>query len=218
MYKDREWEQARSLRAEGYSIAAIAEFTSVAKSTVSVWVRDIPLSEDQLASLESNRSRGREKAREARISNRRKLMEEYQREAEQEYATLSKIPLFMFGLALYIGEGKKYGDNEIVLTNWDHRVLRKALEFYRLLGIQPERIHCRVTLHPGRDVRRAQHFWSEALRLPLDQFSKPYQGISPTSRGKRGEKWPYGGCTLSAYSIKLKQKLNRWMDLALEDC
>ena len=50
-----------------------------------------------------------EKAREARISNRRKLIEEYQREAEQEYTALSKVPSFMFGLALYIGEGKKYG-------------------------------------------------------------------------------------------------------------
>jgi hypothetical protein len=40
--KDREREEARRLRAEGLSLGAIAKQLGVAKSSVSVWVRDIP--------------------------------------------------------------------------------------------------------------------------------------------------------------------------------
>jgi hypothetical protein len=49
--KTAEREIARHLRAEGCSVNEIARRVCVSKSSVSLWVRDIPLSDDQRQAL-----------------------------------------------------------------------------------------------------------------------------------------------------------------------
>jgi transposase len=82
--KDKEYEQARDLRTRGYSLREISEIVPASKGTISVWVRDIPLSEDQLQRLNDNRVIGRERARATAIQNRQKRIDEYHKLAEAE--------------------------------------------------------------------------------------------------------------------------------------
>ena len=60
--KAKERKLARKLRNFGYSVGAIAKRIKCAKGSVSKWVRDIPLTPDQIKRLESNQERGRAKA------------------------------------------------------------------------------------------------------------------------------------------------------------
>src|SRR5215216_1747185 len=103
-HKDKEYEQARILRAQGYSIREICRLVPAAKGTISVWVRDIALTPEQLQRLDDNRLIGRERARATVIQKREKRVTGYEREAEEEYRLLRHDPEFMLGLGLYIGE------------------------------------------------------------------------------------------------------------------
>src|SRR5438045_1742902 len=122
-HKDQEYEQARTLRQQGYSVREICKLVNAAKSSISLWVRDISLSPDQLQRLNDHRVIGRERARATRISRRDSLVARYYQEAEEEYKILSQDPAFMFGLALYIGEGYKGPTTELGLINWNYQVI-----------------------------------------------------------------------------------------------
>ena len=219
-HKDKEFEEARELRRQGASIRDISSRLSVAKSTVSVWVRDIELTEAQIAQLNDNARkagvRGRERFASSMRLRRRIQLEQYKREAEAEYESLQYDPQFMLGLALYIGEGSKGDRSTLIVTNWNCRVIVRAIAFFERLGMSRERMRCKVMLHPSQDKEAAELFWSKATGIPLSQFANTYQAISPGSRGKRGQKWPHGGCQLSVSSFMLRCKINRWMELALE--
>lgn len=52
--KKLEQERAIKLRTQGYSIKKISEKLNVSKSSVSLWVRNVVLSEAQLSTLASN--------------------------------------------------------------------------------------------------------------------------------------------------------------------
>ena len=214
-HKDNEYERARALREQGYSIREICDLVDAAKGTVSIWVRDIPLSQEQLWRLNDNRVVGRERARATVLAKRNERIAKYHQEAEQEYRVLRQDPAFMFGLALYIGEGYKGSNPEVGFINWNPQVVLKGLEFFAKIGIPKSGIRCRIALHPKQDRKEAEAFWSRTLGIPLTQFNQTYQAISPGSRGKRGQKWPHGGCTIRAYSAVLRHKLNKWIELSL---
>jgi transposase-like protein len=219
-HKDKEYEQARSLRLMGASVRDIARQLSVAKSTVSIWVRDIKLTDEQIARLNAESrtlgTRGREKFTQTMQLKRQALVATLRRQAEEQYETLRSDPEFMFGLALYIGEGSKGGLSTLIITNWNPCVITQAIHFFEQLGMPRERMRCKIVLHPNQDVAAAETFWSHTTGLPLTQFARTYHSISPGSRGKRGQKWPHGGCRLSVSSVELRHKLNRWMELALQ--
>jgi len=219
-HKDREYEKARILRKEGCSVRDISQQLGVSRSTVSVWVRDIQLSDEQVAFLTANArlagTRGRERFTRTMQLKRQTMITRFREEAEQEYKTLSRNPWFMFGLALYIGEGSKGERSALIVTNWNSRVIVKAIEFFGRLGVPHERMRCKIMLHPVQDAGAAENYWSGVTGLPLSQFANTYQAISPGSRGKRGQKWPHGGCQLSISSVELRYKMNLWMELALQ--
>ncbi len=214
-HKDAEYERARALHEQGYSIREICKLVDAAKGSISIWVRDISLSQEQLQRPGNNRVIAREKARATVLANRNKRIAQYYKEAEEEFRVLRQDPEFMFGLALYIGEGYKGPNTEVGFINWNPQVVLKALEFFARIGVAKSHIRCRITLHPTQNKEEAEAFWSKTLDIPLTQFNQTYQAISPGSRGKRGQKWPHGGCTIRAYSVSLKHKLNRWMELSL---
>jgi transposase len=58
----KERKLARRLRQQGLSLRAIADKIQCAKSTVSLWIRDIPLTDGQILKLKSSQDRGRAKA------------------------------------------------------------------------------------------------------------------------------------------------------------
>lgn len=219
-HKDKEYEQARELRKQGASVREIARLLSVSKSTVSLWVRDIELTEEQITTLNANARAagvpGRERFVRTIQAKRAALIAQYHKAADAEYETLRHGPTFMFGLALYIGEGSKGELSKLIITNWDYRVIAKGIEFFAMLGIARSRMRCKIMLHPMQSVSEAEAFWTEVTGIPLAQFSRTSQAISPSSRGKRGQKWPHGGCQLSVSSVELRHKINRWMERALE--
>jgi transcriptional regulator with XRE-family HTH domain len=112
--KTAERELARRLRREeGASIKEIARRTGAAQSSISRWVRDIELTEDQREALRIAAYNGHVKGR----TMNSKLRREARAIAQEEGRMLASNgdPLFVAGCMLYWAEGEKQASLRHVL-------------------------------------------------------------------------------------------------------
>lgn len=214
--KTQERQRARSLRAKGHSVKDIAKKLCVSRGSVSVWVRDVLLTAAQRKKLEERSRGGLSKASKASAKTLKRQAQERREQARQEadkaWPALRTDPDFMFGLALYVGEGSK--DPHIIdITNADPRVLRAGVGFFELLGLSRDQIRVTVILHLDGRPRAALNYWVQNLSLPRAQFY-PITA-SKKSGGKQKGRLPHGTAKIRINDTYMKTKLTRYMDLAL---
>jgi transposase-like protein len=111
-------ERARALRRRGHSLNAIAREVGVAKSTVSLWVCDIPLTREQRGRLYELSDRQR-----AGNLARSRLALEARIEAQELGRMIARVdePLHQAGSMLYWAEGAK-SRNSLAFVNSDEWV------------------------------------------------------------------------------------------------
>jgi hypothetical protein len=212
--KVRERDQVRQLRRRGLSYTQIREIVPVSRSSISVWTRDIDLTPEQLGDLTSH-SRGREKYAETRRRQREAREAAVSAQAQAEYADLCSNPDFMYGLALYVGEGTKATRGRVLLSNCDPRVLKRFISFLALLGVATTDLRARVYLHPHLSQGEALGFWSSVTGIAPSRFGKTATSLSRASKGLRPDSQPYGTSTVYYESMRVWLKLRTWMDLSL---
>jgi len=79
------------------------------------------------------------------------------------------------GLFLYWGEGQKASASTVGLNNTDPDMVLFFLYWLtHALSIDRTRIRVFVHLYKDMDIENSLNFWSEKLRLPRIQFTKPY--------------------------------------------
>ena len=130
MKKDKRDEARRLRQEQGLAITDICKQLGVAKSSVSMWVRDIVLTEEQQAALHKQhyaywaQTRGAHtnaiKGRERRVI--------YQEEGRQK--AREGDPLHLAGCMLYWGEGAK-NRNALKISNSDSGMLVFYMRFLR---------------------------------------------------------------------------------------
>ena len=211
--KDAEQALARQLRSQGLSLDEIAARVGASKSSVSKWVRDISLTAEQADALVS-----KQRANAANIVGwsrcaRASRWEAFHRQAEQQYEELCKDPNFMFGLALYIGEGAKSDSNTANITNCDPRVIRKAIQFFERIGAAHDKIKCQVFIHGDCEEAVVRKFWTEQTGLTVSAHL--IRSVSRSSKGKKPRVQPHGTCRVFVCSTYLRQKIEQWMQMSL---
>jgi transposase len=190
-----EQQQARALRAEGFTLAEIATRLGVSKGSVSHWVRDVPL---PAGSRRPRRTGARR--REPNALQRRKAaeIEECQRDGRATVDTLSDREFLMAGIALYAGEGGKTERNGVRFTNSDPRQIAFFCRWLRyFFDIDERRLRVVLYLHDGLDLRAATAHWSAVTLVPPAQFTKPYRAVA--DGGIRNAKHVHG-CATVGYS------------------
>jgi transcriptional regulator with XRE-family HTH domain len=179
--KLREQDLARALRAQNLTLQDIADQLGVSKSSVSLWVRDVPFTP-------SKRRYGAQR-RPNRLHDR-KLAEinELNQAGIERIGTLSDEVFLAAGVALYAGEGGKT-DGEVRFANTDPAMMRFFCAWLRhFFEIDEARLRVRVYLHEGLDLDAAQLFWSAATGVPLTQFGRAYRAkADPTIRQNKHE-------------------------------
>ena len=189
---------ARELRADGWILADIADKLGVARSSVSLWVRDVP--------FEAGPAR-RGRRREPNALQRRKAAEiaALQAEGVVQLGTLNEQAFLAAGTALYAGEGTKR-EGMVAFANSDPAMVAFFCAWLRhFFDIDEARLRMRVYLHAGLDVDVAQAYWSRLTGIPLDQFGSPYRPQPDPSI--RTAKHQYGcgyvryGCTRTHRAI-----------------
>lgn len=171
--KVRERAAARKLRARGWTLREIADELGVAKSSVSVWVRDVEFTPRRRPSGRRSRNPGANKLR------RRKLAEiaRLKREGVERIGRLSEREFLVAGAALYAGEGSKR-DGQIGFANSDPRMLLFFLAWLRrFFEVDESRLRMHLYLHQGLDLEGTNAYWSELTEIPVTQFLKPYRAV-----------------------------------------
>ena len=100
-------ERAVLLRKEGKSYSEIKSLLKVSKSTLSLWLRDYPLSQEKIRELRDWNQKRIENYRETRRRQRESILNDIYKHEKDVILPLSKRELFLTGLFLYWGEGGK---------------------------------------------------------------------------------------------------------------
>jgi hypothetical protein len=162
--KLREQEEARRLRAEGKTLLEIAMSLNVAKSSASLWVRDVPFTP-------SPRRTGAHRRRHPFHDAKVRRIAELNTIGRHMIGVLSDDAFLAAGVALYAGEGSKR-DKLVSFANSDpamiHFFCRWLREFFE---IDEARLRGRVYLHEGLDLDAAEDFWSALTEIPRSQFT-----------------------------------------------
>lgn len=209
---------ARTLRLTGLSVNAIAKQIGVSQGSVSYWVQDVPLTENQRLVLTSHAEEARKSGvAKAAVWHRRdkeSRWAHYHQEADLEWPARSKDPAFMFGLALYAGEGGKTIPNTTSFSNANPDMICKELGFFRQIGIPQSCIRAMLHIQDKGLQDGAENFWIQRTGLPPDQFYRTVVAISRASL-QRGRILPHGTLRISANNTRIRQKIERWLSLAL---
>ena len=118
--------KARELRAEGRTVAAIAAELGVAKSSVSLWVRDVPYVPQPRQPSPHRRVHPQHMARLAEI-------EECDELGAARIGALSDQAFLAAGAALYAGEGAKHEHGCVYVSYHCSRTHRQIMGLVRAL-------------------------------------------------------------------------------------
>lgn len=172
LYQKRQ--RAISLRKQGASYSQIKEEVKVSKSTLSLWLRDMPLSEKRLRALRDFSAVRIEKYRETRRKTREIRWASVRKNAEKEISVLSKRELFLAGLFLYWGEGTKTAPGLVSVSNTDPVMLKFFISWMELLGVPRSKLRVKIHFYRDMNIHKESLFWSRTLGIPLANFRKPY--------------------------------------------
>ncbi|WP_432145114.1 hypothetical protein [Streptomyces sp. bgisy084] len=207
--------RARELRKQGLTYDAIQVELGCSKSSISLWVRDLPKPEPRRTPAEQARI-AREKRWEHELAVRDRERRETKSAATQEVGDLSDRELLFAGAALYWAEGAKdkpYKRREHVqFVNSDPGVIEVFLAWLRLLGVEPDRIAYRVMIHMTADVEAAERYWAELVGVDVASLQKTtIKKHNPkTTRKNVGE--GYRGCLVIRVlqSAELYRRIEGW--------
>ncbi len=174
MAKRKEKELALKLREQGKTYSEIKERISVSKGTLSLWLRDKPLSSERMREVRDNSQKRIENYRNTCRKRREKILSHAYGVAEQDIGDLSKRDIFIAGLFLYWGEGSKQDHAEIGLSNTDPAVLKFFLKWLDVLSVPKDKLRIRLQLYSDMDIEKEKQYWSYELEIPKSQFRKPY--------------------------------------------
>ncbi len=223
--KTRERLEARRIRVEEQmSLKDIAECLGVSKGSVSLWVRDLPLSKE---TIEERQLAGCFKGGKSRADDARAIRIQHQ-QTGRNMAQHQSDPLFMAGCMMHWAEGAK-DKNRAKICNTDPHFLRLWLRFImRFFDVQTEdfRLTINCYLNNGKTKRQIELYWLKQLNLPKSCLKATVIVTKhPMSTGAKKNRHPYGVASVSVHSTKIVQHIwgaikfmgdiyddNRWLD------
>ncbi|GGZ99222.1 hypothetical protein ACFOOM_31385 [Streptomyces echinoruber] len=172
--KDDLRQRARELRLQGCTYDQIEAELGCSRSSVSLWVRDLPKPEPRYTPEEQRAlmHAGLARARAAQAEERERIKQK----AEAEIANLTDRELLLTGTALYWAEGQKskpYQRREgVVFVNSDPGVILVFLAWLKLLGVDRERLRFRVMIHESADVAAAERYWADLVGVDVSALQR----------------------------------------------
>lgn len=209
--KVKEKNKARKLRKEkGWSINQISEELNVAKSSVSLWVRNIQLSPEQESVLLAKNPRYNNQIRggQTRSQDAKNKRQEYQEIGKQE--ARKKDLLHAKGCMLFWAEGNKT-KNSIIFSNSDPDMMILFVKFLcesiQVL-LKEMRLSINCYLGNGLSVRQVENYWLNILDLPRSCLTKTMiNRASKYSKKLKKNKLIYGVCRVSVHNTEKAQML-----------
>lgn len=199
--------KAAKLRGKGMSIKEIADNLGMAKSTVSLLVRNLPLSEKANKILLEKRKAGRAKASQVLIKNRIKRQNAAHEKALEilHRFELNKEFYFIISSLAYECEGGKSNFGVLEFTNSDPLLIRMFLSSLRQsFSLDESKFRVMMHLHSYHIEAKEKHFWAEVTGIPESKFLKTFQKKESGINKKEG----YRGCVqIKYFDVSIKRTL-----------
>ncbi|MFF1694560.1 hypothetical protein ACFVXC_13145 [Streptomyces sp. NPDC058257] len=201
--KDDLRERARELRLQGLTYDQIQVELGCSKSSISLWVRDLPKPEPRYTPEEQQAlmREGLTKLRSEQDGKRKATKQA----ASKEIGELSDRELFVLGVGLYWAEGQKskpYARREsVIFVNSDPDMIRVYLAWLDLLGIAAERLDYRVMIHESADVAAAEQYWADIVEVDASTFQRTTLKKHNPNTVRKNTGDDYRGCLV----IKVRQ-------------
>ncbi|MFJ3768297.1 hypothetical protein ACIPQJ_18165 [Streptomyces sp. NPDC090082] len=189
-------ERARDLRLRGWTYDEIRAELGCSKSSVSLWVRDLPKPERKRTREEASEiaRRGWDPVLLRREEERRAV----KLTAAEEVGTVSERELFLLGVALYWAEGTKDKPHarreRVVFVNSDPGMVRVFTAWLDLLGVGAERRRYAVMIHETADATAAEQFWGDLVGVDPSAFCKTTVKRHDPRTNRKNRSAGYHGC------------------------
>ena len=203
-------EQAASLRRKGHSLIQIGRELNIAKSTISLWVRNIILPKEAQINLNQRSIKGRTKALEILSAKRNFVKLQYYQEAEKIIKNVvhSKDKNFwrLITSVIFWCEGSKRRLSSLYFTNSDPQLISLFIHGLRnSFPIEEKRFRAMLHIHEYHNEKKQMQFWSKVTGIPLSQFHKSY--LKPHTGIRAREN--YQGClSLRYYDARIARQLD----------
>lgn len=195
--------QAIQLRKRGYSLKEISKHFNVAKSTASLWSRNIILTENAEKRLLGVIKRGQFISANNKRARTKAIEQKYFDEALEEIKSKPDYDKIICAM-LYWCEGAK-NSNGVAFTNSDPNLVTTFLRLLRKsFLLNEQRFRPCIHIHSYHSAQKQLDFWSKITDINKQQFIKPYR---KPNGGKRIHE-NYQGCISVAYhSTDLARRL-----------
>ncbi|WP_149828680.1 hypothetical protein [Streptomyces tailanensis] len=201
--KDDLRHRARELRLQGWTYDQIQVELGCSKSSISLWVRDLPKPERKRSPEEASAIARR--GWEATLQRREEERQHAKSAAQQAVGDLTEREVFLAGVTLYWAEGakdKSYSRRErLHFINSDPNVIRFFLRWLDVVGVERERLRFRVSIHESADVAGAEEFWAGLVGVDRAAFQKATLKKHNPKTNRKNTSEAYRGC-LIIYVLK----------------
>jgi transposase len=202
--------KAVAMREEGRSYSEIQAVVGVSKSTLSLWLRDVPLTEDQqraLALRSPADATRRAQAIRASAAQRRARIHD---EARAQISNLSESELFVGGVVAYWAEGSKNKPwrtgTRVSFLNSDPAMILLFLRWLALIGVDAERLQFRLNIHESANVAAAEAFWADVVGVPVHVLDRTTLKRHNPRTVRKNVNADYHGCL--CVSVRRSTNLN----------
>ena len=205
---------AKELRRQGLSLNEIRRRLKIAKSSVSVWVRNVELTKEQKKKLSEKGIKKEviERRRKTRLKNEGTKRQVVIDRARNEINRLSGKELKLIGAALYWAEGSKTQRGTVQFSNSDPRLIQLMMRFFKKVCKVPSaRFRGHIYIHTHLNAEKAKKYWHQISGIPLNQFYKTSKQQNKTSKGKK-DSLPYGTFSIEISITELFLKIKGWIE------
>ncbi len=222
--KDDLHARARQLRSQGWGYKRIAAEVGVSKSSVSLWVRDLPRP-DRL-SYEASRQRQADGV--ARYWAEERQRREADRAAvstgaANQIGELTDREILIAGAIAYWCEGAKNKPyrrcDRIDFINSDPLMIKFFLRFLETAGISRDRLVFQISIHETADLVAVQRFWQQTVGIEGAQFNRPLIKRHKPQTVRKNTGADYHGCLRIQVrrSIELYRQVEGWASSVMAD-
>ncbi|MFJ4714980.1 hypothetical protein [Streptomyces sp. NPDC088785] len=170
--KDGLRDRARELRLRGWTYDRIQAELGCSKSSISLWVRDLPKPERRDPSEQARLAASKRWEHESAV--RESARQRTKEAARRDVGPLTGRELFLTGVALYWAEGTKdkpHARRETVtFVNSDPGMIQVFLAWLDLLGVDRDRLRFGLLIHESANVEGAERYWADLTGAPRSAF------------------------------------------------
>ncbi len=221
--KNQEKEKAINFRREGLSYSEILKKVPVAKSTLSLWLRNIGLAVKQKQRLTEKRLAAAKRGGIAKRNYRQAITEQIKSKARLDLKSISGRELWLIGIALYWAEGHKAKENNpsvrVRFTNSDPLMIKVYLKWLeKICKISLENIDFEIYIHETANIEKAKEYWPQVLNVPKEKFQKIRlkRNKIRTKRKNIGENYHGLLSIIVKRSTNLNREISGWIEGIVE--